>query len=84
MDDEISGENLAVMGVTAKIKVNAGSSDFFQLFWLMINKNNWLALVQRTCELGWSLPGAFYFFTAGGVPAADDVKFVIDQNGFIV
>ena len=84
MDDEISGENLAVMGVTAKIKINAGSSGFFQLFWLVINKNNWLALVQRICELGWSLSGAFYLFTAGGVPAADNIKFVIDQNGFIV
>jgi hypothetical protein len=84
MDNEISGENLAIVGVTAKIEVNTGGSCFIQFFWLVVNKNNWFALVQRLCKLGRSLPGTFYFLTAGSIPASDYVKLIINQYRFII
>ena len=50
----------------------------------MIDKYNWFALVQRLGKLGRSLTGAFYFFTAGGVPAPNYVKLVVNQYRFVI
>ena len=84
MDNQVSGENLAVMGVTTKVKVNTGSCCLVQFFWLMVNENNWFSLVQRFGKLGRSGSGALHFFASGGILAADNIKFVVDQNSFIV
>ena len=84
MDNQVSGENLAVMGVTTKVKVNTGSCCLVQFFWLMVNENNWYSLVQRFGKLGRSGSGALHFFASGGILAADNIKFVVAQNRFIV
>ena len=84
MDNQVSGENLAVMGVTTKVKVNTGSCCLVQFFWLMVNEYNWFSLVQRFGKLGRSGSGALHFLASGGIPAADNIKFVVDQNRFIV
>ena len=40
MDKQVSREDLAVMGMAAKIQVCSGICSFLQLFWLMVNENN--------------------------------------------
>ena len=84
MGNKVSGEHLAVMGMTTKIKINTCSYGFCQFFGLVVNENNWFALIQSMDQLGWSLPGAFGFFTAGGILAANYIEFVVNQNGLIV